>query len=300
MGRSILSGFVLEIHAVEQILSDTVIARTGFSWYTMYITDQEVYMIIGKKIKEFRLRNNMTQEQLAAELNVSYQAVSKWERSTTTPDISLIPLIAEKLGVSCDALLTDDGVFSKEEIERIIRHAQPEDGESETDDQYAKRLQELEEAYEKYPRSFHLMHALAQKYSQGGAHQNAPDEYLEKAIRLETAIAEYCPDTKLKYDVTTMLCYFLEPLGRYDEIRRLADSMPEFYQTRPALIFHSMTGEAHEEGIHDCLEGLLNMAENYFNLLLYGTVTEKETELFQRLHAAAADRNRWCRKKPVY
>ena len=255
-------------------------------------------MIIGKKIREFRLRNNMTQEQLALELNVSYQAVSKWERNVTTPDISLIPLIAEKLGVSCDALLTDNGVFSKEEIERIIRHAQPEDGESETDDQYANRLLELEEAYEKYPRSFPLMHALAQKYSQGGEHPQAPDEYLEKAIRLETAIAENCTDTKLKYDATTMLCYFLEPLERYDEIRRLAESMPEFYQTRPALIFHSMTGEAHEEGVHDCLEGLLDMAENYFTLLLYGTVTEEETELFRRLHAVADDKSRWHRQQP--
>ena len=118
-------------------------------------------MIIGKKIKEFRLRKNMTQEQLAAELNVYYQAVSKWERNTTTPDISLISLIAEKLGVSCDTLLTDGGIFSKEEIERIIRHAQPENGEPETADQYAERLRELEEAYEKYPRSFLLMHALA-------------------------------------------------------------------------------------------------------------------------------------------
>jgi len=263
----------------------------------MFITDQEAAMIVGKKIKEFRLKKNMTQEQLAAELNVSYQAVSKWERSATTPDISLIPLIAEKLGVSCDALLTDGGIFSNEEIERIIRHARPEEGESETADQYAKRLRELEEAYEKYPRSFPLMHALAQKYSQGAMYQTAPDEYLEKAIRLETAIAENCPDTKLKYDVITMLCYLLEPFGRYDEIRRLAESMPEFYQTRPALIFHSMTGEAHDEGVHDCLEKLLIMAENYFTLLLYGTVTEEETELFRQLHAAAADSSRWQRQQ---
>ncbi len=273
-----------------------VIAKAVSSWYTFIITDQEVAMIIGKKIKEFRLKNNMTQEQLAAELNVSFQAVSKWERSATTPDISLIPLIAEKLGVSCDALLTDGGIFSKEEIERIIRHAQPENGESETDDQYAERLRELEKAYEKYPRSFPLMHALAQKYSQGAAHQDTPDEYLEKAIRLETAIAENCTDTKLKYDVTTMLCYFLEPFGRYDEIRHLAESMPEFYQTRPALIFHSMVGEAHDEGVHDCLEGLLNMAESYYTLLLYGTVTEEETDLFRKLHAAAADKSRWHRQ----
>ena len=36
-------------------------------------------MSIGEKIKEYRNKNNMTQEQLASYLNVTFQTVSKWE-----------------------------------------------------------------------------------------------------------------------------------------------------------------------------------------------------------------------------
>ena len=38
---------------------------------------------IGSKIKEYRIKNNMTQEQVAGKLGVSYQAVSKWENGVS-------------------------------------------------------------------------------------------------------------------------------------------------------------------------------------------------------------------------
>lgn len=46
---------------------------------------------IAKQIKVNRLRCNMTQERLAEALNVSSQAVSKWENGLSCPDISLLP-----------------------------------------------------------------------------------------------------------------------------------------------------------------------------------------------------------------
>ncbi len=54
-----------------------------------------------------RLRNDrcMTQKELAARLNVTDKAVSKWERSASLPDISLLLPLAEALGVSVTELL---------------------------------------------------------------------------------------------------------------------------------------------------------------------------------------------------
>ena len=40
----------------------------------------------------------MTQDQVAEKLGVSYQAVSKWENNANTPDIALLPAIAELFG----------------------------------------------------------------------------------------------------------------------------------------------------------------------------------------------------------
>ena len=47
-------------------------------------------------IKEIRKKNNLTQKQLAEKLNVTYQAVSKWENGKNFPDIAILKKISEE------------------------------------------------------------------------------------------------------------------------------------------------------------------------------------------------------------
>lgn len=61
---------------------------------------------IGNRIAKFRKAKGMTQEDLANQLGVSSQAVSKWENDASCPDISLLPQLGKVLGVSTDELLT--------------------------------------------------------------------------------------------------------------------------------------------------------------------------------------------------
>ncbi len=63
-------------------------------------------MEFAKNLREFRRRKNLTQEQLANIVNVSPQAVSKWETSDTLPDAALLPEIAKALDTSIDALFS--------------------------------------------------------------------------------------------------------------------------------------------------------------------------------------------------
>ena len=72
-------------------------------------------MNIGKKIKELRIRNNITQERLAEEMKVSPQAVCKWESGKTMPDIALLPELSVFFGVTIDELfeLTDSAHFER-------------------------------------------------------------------------------------------------------------------------------------------------------------------------------------------
>lgn len=60
---------------------------------------------IGKFIATLRKASGMTQKELAEKLNVSDKSVSRWERDEGAPDLSLIPVIAEVFGVTCDELL---------------------------------------------------------------------------------------------------------------------------------------------------------------------------------------------------
>lgn len=61
-------------------------------------------MNIGSMISKKRKELGYTQQALAEKLNVSFQAVSKWENGTACPEISLLPTLAEVLGTSVDGL----------------------------------------------------------------------------------------------------------------------------------------------------------------------------------------------------
>lgn len=64
-------------------------------------------MTIGENIKKLRLKKRLSQEGLGEILGVSAQAVSKWELGITSPDISLLPEVAECFGVTIDSLFED-------------------------------------------------------------------------------------------------------------------------------------------------------------------------------------------------
>lgn len=60
---------------------------------------------IGSFIAHKRKELGLTQQKLAEQLNVSFQAVSKWENETTVPDTLLLPQLAQVLQTSVDAIV---------------------------------------------------------------------------------------------------------------------------------------------------------------------------------------------------
>ena len=71
---------------------------------------------IGNFISELRKEKNMTQKQLAEKLNVTDKAVSKWERGSGYPDITIIPELAKLLGVTASELLQGERIDKTQKI----------------------------------------------------------------------------------------------------------------------------------------------------------------------------------------
>ncbi|MGL4336998.1 MAG: helix-turn-helix domain-containing protein [Turicibacter sp.] len=69
-------------------------------------------MTFGEKLKQLRVKNEYSQENLAQLLNVSRQAVTKWENGNGIPDIENLKAIATLFDVTIDSLVRDE-----EEIE---------------------------------------------------------------------------------------------------------------------------------------------------------------------------------------
>ncbi|MBQ8551330.1 MAG: helix-turn-helix transcriptional regulator [Clostridia bacterium] len=86
---------------------------------------------LGYHIKNNRRIMELTQEELAAELGVSPQAISRWENGTTYPDLELLPTIAAFFGVSVDSMLSCSSEAKEkvctERSERFVKAANESD-----------------------------------------------------------------------------------------------------------------------------------------------------------------------------
>lgn len=77
-------------------------------------------MSLGEKIKKLRKENNLSQEQLAEKLNVSRQAISKWEANKAYPDIENLILLRKIFDVTLDDLIIDENNIKSENINKSI------------------------------------------------------------------------------------------------------------------------------------------------------------------------------------
>jgi len=77
-------------------------------------------MNIGQQIRHLRQRRGITQEELARHLDITAQAVSKWETNAAAPDIALLPALSAYFGVSIDELFSLCDETRMERIQNML------------------------------------------------------------------------------------------------------------------------------------------------------------------------------------
>lgn len=88
------------------------------------------YTIIGRRIRNLRLKNNMTQEKLADEIDISVAFMSRIERGTAHVNLKRLTQIAEILNVSPGYLLIGSNTRSKDylkdDLSEILKKCNPQ------------------------------------------------------------------------------------------------------------------------------------------------------------------------------
>lgn len=135
-------------------------------------------MDIGNKIKKLRVNKGITQEVLAQQLGVSYQAVSRWENNLTMPDISLLPDIATYFGITIDDLFE----MSSDKIMKRIKNMLDERNQiSEQEFKEAEKF--LLDCIRKNRKDGEVYGLLASTYNvYGWQHLKIAEEYAKLAI----------------------------------------------------------------------------------------------------------------------
>ena len=111
---------------------------------------------MGQIIKHLRKERNLTQEELAEQLNITAQAISKWENGTSLPDISQVVPLANFFGVPTDVLFGVADTTENEEAWKIVQHSDSmkKYGELET---YLNAYNVLLDGLKKYPNNLIIM-----------------------------------------------------------------------------------------------------------------------------------------------
>ena len=73
-------------------------------------------MTLGEKLRNLRNEKRLTQKDLADQLHVSFQTISKWESDINEPDIATLKELAKFYGCSFDYLLNDTSDATKKMI----------------------------------------------------------------------------------------------------------------------------------------------------------------------------------------
>ena len=87
---------------------DVVVQNNGFCYNEITKPKEDFMMKLSDKITTLRKSNGWSQEDLAEQLNVSRQAISRWENGTALPDAQNVLQISKLFGVTTDYLLNDD------------------------------------------------------------------------------------------------------------------------------------------------------------------------------------------------
>ncbi|HBL84706.1 MAG: hypothetical protein A2Y17_11275 [Clostridiales bacterium GWF2_38_85] len=175
---------------------------------------------IGEKIKSFRKKREITQEQLAQYLNISFQSVSKWECGDAYPDVTMLPKIALFFRVTTDELLCIDKLKEQEEVEEYLKRKEELLSRGHT----KEAIVEMREANAKYPGNFKIMYELSYAI-QTDAFAVPDREYQHNAWKEIVSIGEKirteCRDDTIRQDIIEVMTYAYKFLGEKEKAVKL-------------------------------------------------------------------------------
>ena len=220
---------------------------------------------IGKNIRKLRKERNLTQEELAELLNITSQAISKWENESGMPDISQIIPLARVLGVSTDILFGISGSNEQDEAEAIIEDLHRKNKNLEIDDLERYRL--LTEALKRYPNNFSLVYncffhgcGILETDFCGKLSDEEKRRIYNECIRQSDVIISYCPNADVVINTKKELIALLEWKGEPEKALALIKELPDSIDDVSGIVLSRYhVGNDHSACIETCHKNIYSL-----------------------------------------
>ncbi|MDE6709424.1 MAG: helix-turn-helix domain-containing protein, partial [Oscillospiraceae bacterium] len=198
-------------------------------------------LYIGENLKKQRKLRELTQEQLADILGVSFQSVSKWERGEVYPDVELLPTIAEYFGITTDELMGVKEIHDSADVKKIIDKVK----ENMSKGLIEENIKLLAEAVKVYPNNYELLSHYAMNIT-FVAIDNKSEEYRQnnlKAVQIAERILAECTDPEIRNIMQGELCIYYRNLGEDDKAIEAAGKLPLMCKSREIIQMNILKGE---------------------------------------------------------
>lgn len=196
-------------------------------------------LTIGLRLREKRLERGLTQEEVAAQLGVSYQAVSKWERQEGLPDVTLLPALARLFRTTADDLLGVHDAAAQAAYDQINQTWQEQNQAG----QHADNIVLMRQALRQYPGDALLLVQLSTSLEKAEGTESEQREHLLESIRVQEDILRLGGDAEIITAVQFNLCFSLWKAGQTQQAIKRAKRLPSLWKTRENALVYFVSSE---------------------------------------------------------
>lgn len=234
-------------------------------------------------MKKLRRAQDMTQEELADLLGVSFQSVSRWETGACYPDVEMLPVIADFLHVSIQDLMGLDEARERAEIQAVLDQFQNAISNGQIDQCIAI----ARNGHKRYPGNYAIMNKLMYAlFLSGDDTGNIPEwkanmeKYDDEITKLGERLMKYCPDQAIRLEAMARLAFQHCEMGRKKQGRAIYEMLPGLENAREGQIWWALDQKERAENARELIYKSQDLLEaGIWQLIHCGVLSDAEQEI---------------------
>ena len=220
-------------------------------------------LMIGENLKRLRRRRNLTQEEVAAHLGISFQAISKWERGDGYPDITMLPALAHYFDVTVDDLIGMNQIVKQQKYAQI-NAVWAKNNQSGC---HGENVKLMRESMKHFPDDALLLVQLSTSLEKLDGTDGEKMAYLKESIAVQEQILRYCADSEVRGATMYNICFAYWKAGQREKALEQAKKLPNLYKARENALVHFLEGEEKAAVSREALEPLAWAIRLHLNAL---------------------------------
>lgn len=195
-------------------------------------------LLIGENIKRMRRERDLTQEEVASHLGISFQSISKWERGYGYPDITMLPALANYFGISVDELLGMNEISKNDQYNEINKIWDENNKKGLHQENIALMCKSLKI----FPNNALLLVQLSASLEKSDGTDEEKSRYLRESIAIQEQILRYGEDSEVRGATLFNICFSYRKAGEYGKALEQAKKLPNLYKARENALVYFLDG----------------------------------------------------------